>query len=308
MTYEDLLKSSNWVQNISSSYFESLGATVLIFKLDKDNTKLNPIYNEEINGRHYLRPFEIKSIYKTDPFSFSFDNTIPSETEGSLNFYFNFNNMVKTINSLKKSTSELLIKANQPNWKISKSGDFVYLVNPNILDDPISIDLNEYSTISSLCNRISYYPNGDIETSFFETKCSGDDYSKCIPNFKETKLANSILLKTFNSEFKNVSDTIEQGDLIYITTTNALYEVTSAYPVNNTIYRYVNWQCNAQRTFSYVEYEKLKTYQYGFNLTDTITSTPAATDVSIKVEGTTEYDIATDAQIQEIINQTWGNN
>ena len=44
MTYEDLLKSSNWVQNINETYFESLGAKVLVFKLDKEDTKLNPIF------------------------------------------------------------------------------------------------------------------------------------------------------------------------------------------------------------------------------------------------------------------------
>ena len=305
MTYEDLLKSSNWVQNISSSYFESLGATVLVFKLDKNETQINHIYNEEINGRKYLRPFEIKSIYKTNPFSFSFDNTIPSETDGNLNFYFNFDNMVRTLDALKKATSELLIKANNPGWSIQKSGEYIYLINPSILRDPITINLEDYPTISSLSDRISDFPNGDIETAFFVTQSSGDDYSKCIPNFKETKLANSLLLKTFNSEFKNVGDTIDQGDLIYITTTNALYEVTSAYPVNNTIYRYVNWQCNAQRTFSYVDYERLKTYRYGFN---NIITPITYNDVSIKNEGTTEYDIATDTQIQDIIDSNWGKN
>ena len=90
--------------------------------------------------------------------------------------------------------------------------------------------------------------------------------NSCLTCWFKEYIFQSILLKTFNSEFKNVTNTIEEGDLIYITTINALYEVTSAYPVNNTIYRYMNWQCNAQRTFSYVEYEKLKTYKYGFGL------------------------------------------
>ena len=91
--------------------------------------------------------------------------------------------------------------------------------------------------------------------------------------------------------------------MIYITTINALYEVTSAYPVNNTIYRYINWQCNAQRTFTYVEYEKLKTYKYGFGL-DESTAT-INNDVSIKNEDTMNYNIATDEQIESIINNFW---
>ena len=297
MTYEYLLKSSNCVQNINETYFESLGAKVLVFKLDKEDTKLNPIYNEEIDGRKYLRPFEIKSIYKTNPFDFKFDTTLPSETDGSLMFYFNFNSMVKTMEKLKNATSEIKITVNDSGWSISKSGDVLSLINYKYEEDPIIIDLNKYATITELSNKLT-------DIGYFICKTAGDDYSKCIPNFKDTKISGSILLKTFNSEFRNAGNTIEQGDLIYITTTNALYEVTSAYPVNNTIYRYVNWQCNAQRTFSYVEYEKLKTYQYGFNLEDY--SIAASKDVSIKDETTSEYDIATDAQIQAIINNYKG--
>lgn len=259
MTYEDLLKSSDWVQNMSASYFESLGAKVLVFKLDKTDTKLNPIYNEEIGGRKYLRPFEIKAVYKTNPFSFRFDNTIPSETEGDLNFYFNFNTMARTMEALKRATSELKIKALNSGWSISKQGNLIYLENNSIIKDPLEFDVEEYATISELAQAIQ-------NTGYFETVYGGDDYSSCIPNFKPTKMSNSVILKTFNSEFKNCGNTIEEGDLIYVLTINALYEVTSAYPVNNTIYRYVNWQCNAQRTFSYVEYDRLKTYRYGFDV------------------------------------------
>lgn len=259
MTYEDLLKSSSWVQNMSASYFESLGAKVLVFKLDKTDTKLNPIYNEEIDGRKYLRPFEIKAVYKTNPFSFSFDNTIPSETEGSLNFYFNFNTMARTMEALKRATSELKVTANNLGWRISKQGKLIYLENKSSSEDPLEFNVEEYATISELAQAIQ-------DTGHFKTVCGGDDYSSCIPDFKPVDLSKSVILKTFNSEFKNCGNTIEQGDLIYVLPINALFEVTSAYPVNNTIYRYVNWQCNAQRTFSYVEYDRLKTYRYGFDV------------------------------------------
>lgn len=296
MTYEDLMKSSDWVKNMSASYFETAGANVFVFKLDKEDTKLNPIYNEEIDGRKYLRPFETKSIYKTNPFSFNFDNTIPSETEGNLNFYFNFDNMVRTIESLKKATSEIKITANEIGWSVWKTGNILCFYNKELGQNTLTFDLNEYQTISELAKVLT-------GTELFRCKFAGDDYTSCIPNFKETKLAKSILLKTFNSEFKNVTNTIEEGDLIYITTINALYEVTSAYPVNNTIYRYMNWQCNAQRTFSYVEYEKLKTYKYGFGLDESIST--INNDVSIKNEDTANYNIATDEQIEDIINDFW---
>lgn len=256
MTYEDLMKSSSWVQNLSTNYFEQVGAKVLIFKLDKSGTRLNPIYNEEIDGRKYLRPYETKAIYKTNPFDFKFDTTIPSETEGSLQFYFNFEIMVKTLEALKRATSELKITPEEPGWSIRKNDNKIFLFNETISVDPIVIDLNDYEIVSELSQAIT-------DTRHFYTQHGGDDYSGLIPNFKETKIEKALMLKTFNSEFKNVQNIIEEGDLIYITTTNALYEVTSAYPVNNTIYRYVNWQCNAQRTFAYVDYERLKTYKFG---------------------------------------------
>ena len=264
MTYEDLMKSSSWVANTSANYFEQLGAKVLVFKLDKNDTRLNSIYNEEIDGRKYLRPFETKSIYKTNPFDFNFDNTLPSETDGSLMFYFNFEVMAKTIDALKRATSELRIRSKESGWFISKRDNQVQLYSnkkdPTVdslkYDTQINFDLNKYMTISELSQGIS-------DTDCFICEHGGDDYTKCVPDFKETSLNKPLIIKTFNSEFRNVNDVIEEGDLIYITTTNALYEVTSAYPVNNTIYRYVNWQCNARRTFAYVEYDKLKSYQYG---------------------------------------------
>ena len=264
MTYEDLMKSSSWVANTSANYFEQLGAKVLVFKLDKNDTRLNPIYNEEIDGRKYLRPFETKSIYKTNPFSFNFDNTIPSETDGSLSFYFNFEVMVKTMEALKRATSEWRIRAIEPGWFISKRDNQIYIFNKKQNTEvdkykygtEINFDLNKYMTISEISQALT-------DTGSFICEHGGDDYTKCIPDFKETSLKNPLIIKTFNSEFRNAGNTIEEGDLIYITTTNALYEVTSAYPVNNTIYRYINWQCNAQRTFAYVEYDKLKSYKYG---------------------------------------------
>ena len=238
----------------------------------------------------------IKSIYKTNPFDFKFDTTLPTETDGSLMFYFNFNVMARTIENLKGATSELKITANDAGWTIWKRNNCIYLFNPKYEKDPIQFDLNQYVTIPELSQAIQNTKN------YFITKHSGDDYSSCIPNFKETTLKNSLLLKTFNSEFKNIGNTIEQGDLIYITTTNALYEVTSAYPVNNTIYRYVNWQCNAQRTFAYVEYEKLKTYGYGFDTPETTDIPGTNNNVAIIDDESSSYLVATDEQIRSIID------
>lgn len=237
-----------------SSYINQLGPIVLVFKLDKKVTKLNPIYNEEIDGRVYLRPFEIHCIYKTNPFTFSINQDgILSETDGNLNFYFNFDSMVQTINSLKQAASTIKITSNQE-WKINKEGNVINLFKVGT-GDSYYIKLDKYPTTRELANY--------LESIGFTVEYDFDDLSACIPDFKQTNIKKSITLKTFNREYNNVENIVDQGDLIYIPTTNALYEVNSAYPVNNTFYKYTNWQCNATRTYSYVEYEKLKSYEYG---------------------------------------------
>lgn len=254
MDYTDLLNSADYFNNMISSYINQLGPIVLVFKLDKKSTKLNLIYNEEIDGRVYLRPFELHCIYKTNPFSFNISSDgMLSETDGNIVFYFNFNSMVQTINGIKQSASSLKLKSNEE-WEISKSGDFIDLIKIST-KQKYSADIKKYVTLKEL--------TGFFESLGFETSLDFDDLSACIPDFKKTKIKYALTLKTFNTEYKNVNEIVDQGDLIYIPTTNALYEVNSAYPVNNTVYKYTNWQCNTTRTYSYVNYEKLKSYEYG---------------------------------------------
>ena len=216
-----------------SSYINELGPIVLVFKLDKKATKLNPIYNEEIEGRVYLRPFELHCIYKTNPFSFSINNDgILSETDGSLMFYFNFDSMVQTINSIKQNAASLKISSTSQ-WYISKGNGAISLFRAGT-DESYDIPLASYPTLKELG---SY-----LEGLGFKVTYDFDDLSACIPDFKQTKIAPSVTLKTFNREYQNVDNIVEQGDLIYIPTTNALYEVNSAYPVNNTVYKYICMQ------------------------------------------------------------------
>lgn len=258
MNYEDLLNSQPYVNTLSATYFNSVAPKVVVFKLDKKETKLNPIYNEEIDGRIYLRGFQIPSVYKTNPFNWNFSDTLPTETENSLMFYFNFTSMVQTIHSLKDAACTITIKPIENGWSVLKENNHIkfYKKNETTIED---INLDNITTLSELATYLN-------STNKFTCTIDDDDYTTCIPDFKEIDIKGSVLLKTFNREFKNVQDVIEQGDLIYIPTTNALYEVNSAYPTNNAMYKYITWQCNATRTFAYVEYERLKNYQYGFNI------------------------------------------
>lgn len=258
MNYEDLLKSNSYMNSMSASYFNSVAPIVQVFKLAKDEMKLNPIYNEELGStRKYLRPYELHSVYKTNQFSWSFDNTIPKEVDNDLIFYFNFNSMVQTANSLKQSACTLKISAIEDGWRISKSNDCIRLYKINSIDE-LMVDLNTYTTLDEVAQFLNL-------SGKFMCLHDDDDYSKAIPDFKECEIRGSIILKTFNLGFKDVTNTIDQGDLIYIPTTNALYEVNSAYPTNNTMYKYITWECNATRTHAYVNYEALKAYKFGLD-------------------------------------------
>lgn len=266
MTYQDIINNSSYFNELSSNFINNYGASVLVYALDKKATKLHPIYGSELSpGRTYLRPFEIKCIYKTDPFNFSFDGTIPSETDGPLSFTFSFNSMVQTIHELKESCSHFSIipKVANDEWNIEKQGTVMKLYRANNINDvsdtiEYKYDLNTHSLLS-LKQAIE-------STGKFNVKFDTDDFASAIPSFKKTKMVGSgITLKTRNPEFKNIGDVIEEGFLIYINSINALYEVNAAYPTGN-IGGYQFWTCKATRTFAYVNYDRLKAYKYGLGI------------------------------------------
>lgn len=273
MTYQDIINDSSYFNNLSSNFINNYGASVLVYALDKKATKLHPIYCSELSpGRVYLRPFEMKCIYKTDPFNFSFDGTIPSETDGGpLMFNFSFNSMVQTIHELKDACSHFTIvpKNNTDEWNVEKQGEILKIYRANKI--LTQADTNEYvyelNTHSLLSLKTAIESTNKFTVSF-----DTDDFASAIPSFKKVKMYGSgITLKTRNPEFKNIGDVIEEGFLIYIEPINALYEVNAAYPSGN-ISGYQFWTCKATRTFAYVNYERLKSYKYGLgvNQADTI--------------------------------------
>lgn len=272
MDYQNLLLGSqDYINSLDSGYINTYGTTVLVFKLDKEGTILNPIYNEEIDGRKYMRPFEMKCLYKSNPFDFVIKDGLPSETDGKLLFTFNFTSMVQTINSLKNQACMVTIMPPDESgkWSVRKCDGKITFFKAGT-DIEIDIDVSKYDTLSLM--------KEGLERLGFYLEYDDDDYTACIPDFDETKISGSILLKTFNDEFKNVSNVVDQGDLIFIPSIMALYEVNAAFPVNNTMYKYMNWRAEGSRTFAYVNYDQLKKYRYGLNTNNQssaqVTNTP----------------------------------
>lgn len=258
MNYEDVKQANDWVSYLNEHYIENVGgAPVFVFKLDKKATKIDPLYGEEIGGRIYLRPFKIKAIHLINPFEFMFkDNVIGEYENETKSFNFNLTQVVQKMKSLKTKPLSTLQISSDDKHSIEKKNDIITLFNNGITVR--KFDLNIYQTIEEF---------GTVLSTYIPVSMSGeDDYSRNIQNFNETNFSGStLLLKTFNKEYKNCSDVIEEGDLIYVEDNNVLYEVTNAQVAGNFGWKYQMWNVKCDKSYPYVEYNKLKSKIYGFS-------------------------------------------
>lgn len=267
MNYNDVKSSQSWINQMNKSYINSLGPVVLVYKLNRADTKLNSIYNEEVNGRNYLRPFEIHALHSVGQFDFLFQDNLGTENEQVKSFDFNFEDMVKKISTLKEkplcsfkvgifdlpSTTKCYIKKVDNILYITEVDKEKYENNKTL-----EIDLNYYDCITDLVNKIK------SEGYIAEVDSGEDDLSECIPNFNEIDITGSnVLISTFNREYKNSTDVINEGDLIYLEDQNRLYEITSAVPSGNMGWKYSTWNVKCSLTKAYVKREDLKKYKYG---------------------------------------------
>lgn len=258
MNYEDVKQSSEWVSMMNEYYLNNVGGVpVFVYKLDKNSTKIDSLYGEEIGGRIYLRPFKINALHLANPFEFMFkDNLIGEQESQTKQFNFNLNQIVQKMKSLKEEPLSTLHITSIGIWEIEKRNDIIFLYKDKILID--KIDINTYQTVVSVGERLASYSGLVIELG------GEDDFSRNLPNFYKIDFSDSeLLLKTFNKEYKNCSDVVENGDLIYTEDNNILYEVTSAQPAGNFGWKYQMWNVKCDRSFPYVQYDKLKSQIYG---------------------------------------------
>ena len=258
MNYEDLKKSAGWYELLNQSYVENIGgAPVFVFKLDKVATKVDPLYGEEIGGRIYLRPFEIKAIHLVNPFEFMFQDNLIGEIESNTkSFNFNFNQMVQTLYNLKNKPISIIHVTSTSPVGIEKKNGMIHFYNQGIVVDSISI--SEVYTMSALVNELN------LISGTTATLEGMDDFTRNLPDFPRIDFENvELLLKTFNQEYKNCSDVIENGDLLLVEDQMRLYEVTSAQPAGNYGWKYQMWNVKCDTAYPYVEFNKLKSQVYG---------------------------------------------
>lgn len=258
MNYEDVKQANEWVALMNEHYVENIGgAPVFVFKLDKKATRIDPLYGEEIGGRIYLRPFKIKTLHLVNPFEFMFKDNLIGEFENETkSFNFNLTQMVQKMKSLKNEPLSTLHISSNDKHSIEKKNDKITLYNNGIVVN--TLDLQHYQTVEEVGTKLSEYLTVEMGGE--------DDYSRNIPNFNETNFSNSmLLLKTFNREYRNCSDVIEEGDLIYVEDNNVLYEVTNGQVAGNFGWKYQMWNVKCDKSYPYVEYDKLKSKIYGFS-------------------------------------------
>ena len=259
MNYEELKEANNWISELNQSYINDVaGAPVFVYKLDKENTKLHELYGEEINGRIYLRPFMLKALHIINKFNFMFSDNMISEQEEPKEFAFNFNEMVQKMYKLKNEPICIIELSSSQNFSLKKTQDALYLFKNSVLIDTLTVE--HYPLVSQVVQRLQIHQG--LTASF-----SGqDDYTKNIRNFNTICFkGSSLLLETYIREYRNCSDIIDNGDLIFVGDNNRLYEVTAVSPSGNMGWKYQMWTVKCAKTYPYVLYDKLKKSVYGFD-------------------------------------------
>lgn len=240
--YVDSLQSAaskQYFSNIHDTAIQQTGRRAFIYPLDKTLTQTN-VYNDTLN-RVYLPHFEIRALYKTNTFvqNLTLDG-LYSEQEDNMEFEFNFERMVNTINELKHNKSGTLTIKNMSNDPLMieiKNNKFYVITKTGI--SIIEENLLDYSSIKlfvSEMNKKYKYLKFSYKGNSEEAKSLDIFHTKLLPR-------RTFTIEVDDETYSNITDVIEQGYII-ITDRGRIYSVTSAIPVNDNYgNEYIGWKC-----------------------------------------------------------------
>jgi hypothetical protein len=245
VNYSELLKDTKYSQYFSylnDKYFELNAPKLRIFKLDKQTTNIHDLYGFEQNSRIYLPLFELRGIYKTNPWELLMDSSSISEKEDPITFVVNLDRMVSTIRELKTNhISEIIIQYtntapyNTPGIK-KENNQLIFYVNRNIIS---TIDLTTYRSVKSVVTQINNIT--DFTASF-----TINDEINNINDFEyKTFKGQSLLIYSLDHTYDNCTDVIEMGDLI-LTDKWRLYEVKFAKPGGDFGWNWATYEMKAE--------------------------------------------------------------
>jgi len=227
----------------NNMYINFSAQSIKVFKLDKSRTNIDNVYMEEQFERIYLTPFTIRAFHLDNTWKQMLGGLMPyREEEDNIQFVLNFENMVQTIRDLASShTSEIVISYSgigNPT-AVKANGNLNFYVNGSMVGTFTVTNAN-YNTTYKLANAISSLP-------YFTVILNGSsDISSNLVDFSAVSFKNkSILIYSPSTQYANVTDVIEYGDLI-LTNKWRLYEVINANPGGNMAWDYVTYvlSCN----------------------------------------------------------------
>lgn len=234
--YIDNMNSSAYMQLISDQHdqaIEMTGRVAHIFLLDRVDTQLSNVYNEETHGRVYLPHFTQRAIYKTNTWISQLGVANYTEKENNLEMELDFGRMVHNIHELKSNSDGKIKITNTATIPLyfEISDKLIIKRNMEILYEK-ELEGSIYNFIEVVkkeCNLIKIEYNGDSE------KLNHIDRF----NFKLLPRRN-IEIDLNNSIYKNTNDFIDKGDVV-VTDRMKLYQVVGAYPRNDSYGKYISW-------------------------------------------------------------------
>ena len=234
--------TQDWISYVNSDYINKYAPQISIFKLDKENTLLDEVYNEEISSRIYLPPFPMRAMHLDNEWQqiLGSESMPYLETQENILFVVNFQDMVSTIRDLKTKHINDISVSYIGTGTVSASklnGIFTIKINDVITHE---LSLSTYNTTAKLVAAINNLSN------FSAVSTGSNDDSDSIVSFNETTFTGKTL--TFyspNNTYQNSTEVLEKGDLI-LTNKWFLYEVLSNLPGGNIGWSYSTFmlKCN----------------------------------------------------------------
>ena len=256
----------DWIDYITRKYGELYYPNVKLFKLDKTQTELDSIYNEETKARIYLNPTDIRMMYNDNPFINMLGLNLATEEEQPMEFYCNFNYMVQKLTDLKTShIADMYITYNGTGIPAAKKYNniFTLYINNEIY---VKYDLTDkrYSTVRELATYINSFNDWTVII-----EGHNDGSINLINTSKTVFPASTFLIYTEDESYKNITQVVEMGDVV-LTDKNRLYEITSARPAGDFGWEYTTWAMQAtlakpdQMNLPGNYLELIKNNKYGF--------------------------------------------
>jgi hypothetical protein len=213
----------------NKTYINIAAPLLQVFKLHKDNTRVDTLYGEESSSRIYMPPIEIRGFHFDNAWAQLLGPFGTTEQEENIVFVFNFDDMVQRIRARKDIhiTDMLISYTGSGVPSVAKtSTNFILKVNGTTV---VNFSVNDPLRNTTKKLGESIHALDDFNVSLI----GRNDASTNLVNFSETYFQGSALnVYTLDQSFYQASDIIEAGDAI-LTNKWRLYEVMNANPSGN---------------------------------------------------------------------------